>query len=128
MLEYNSSGYGKAKNEIILYPQIKEYMLKKYGNVDCQYKLVPRAIKDESKCIIDFHSINGEKHILLEVKNWSLTQKTILQIIRYLIQAEIRFGDNFELILALGEDNYPYRKKLLEKLGVKLVHTSLFLQ
>lgn len=114
----NPSGYALFPNEESQYKFLNKYFFPTKGWVpDFQYELVPKSKEDR----VDYF-VNLDQPILIEVKNWFVRVKDVLQIVRYIIHATERY-QHFKFLLICGGIE-THRRKILEKLGVEILLTS----
>lgn len=119
-LQYNQAGYGRAESEYSLYDFviIKKFINSMYFDVKEQYWF-------DTGCQIDFFAKDKNTHpILIEIKNWFITIQDMQQIMKYIVHAVERYGqNNFTLIIIAGgiEDT---RRTILDKLNVKIILTK----
>ena len=117
-LKYNQSGHCSATNEYELYSILDNITLG-YINRKKQYLF-------DIGCIIDYYGLDPKTQlpVLIEVKNWFLKIKDMEQLIKYLIHATEKYGENnFHLKVIVGGIENS-RKKILDKLGIEVYLTK----
>jgi len=112
----NPSGHVQFESEKELYRFLEDRVFS-WWKFSKQVEFAP-------SCCVDYLLYHGTRPVLVEVKNWFLRIKDMQQILKYYVHAVERYGeDNFTLIVIAGGIEGP-RRKILEKLGVKVVLTK----